>query len=206
MPYIDEYQLVHPRKDTVSENGILFRSVYSTFVLLNGRMNMYEQLDLNLAIMSTVVKEGRYQANPPQNGDHFSLDNMLGLYVCHILAEQSLKDLPIAYWNDRWHLHPNTWMVHLALKSWFFLFLFYVPLLLMATYSLYFREYHETTGRQLWFIRLLHLKRFKWFLKLYGAEKFKSALFYYWSNGFNYKNDDHPIYDEFGAWDGEFKI
>jgi len=68
-------------------------------------------------LKKTNWKQGYYQANISEKGDHFSRDNMWGIYLLHLLYGLSIKDLPVFKWNGQFHLHWNQWAVLIALKD-----------------------------------------------------------------------------------------
>lgn len=119
---------------------------------------------------------GYYMANPPEQTEHFSIDNMTGLYALILLlikkykknndvenltlAKKHLKELPIFLWNhkprkgrDIW-FHPNGWALFLSIKYPLLKFLLYPLIMLMAYWSIVTAKYDDTTGFNLWYLRL----------------------------------------------------
>lgn len=154
MNYFDEYNLLHAKKDEVSENGILFLAEYVLLRKLQfGKLNVY---DIIRALQSNIVtlSPPRYQANPPERGDHYSHDNMTGMYCLSLLTGQDLvKSLPVVRWNSRWWLHPRDIAFYLSCK-YPKLFIFLAPILLLSLIVSLMKPKAHTSGRMLWFLRL----------------------------------------------------
>lgn len=186
--YIDQFGLVHDKPNDVSENGILFASYYRA---INPNHN------LGMAIIVTEYqKDGKtwYQANPPEKGEHFSHDNMLGLYAAHLFMGLDISDLPIFKWNGKVWWHPRDWLTHIALKGYFptLISLILIPFMLFSFRS----NIDDVSGRLKWFLRSLLLEKYfktKILSDLFIANLMKQyngsliKLFRYY-----FKNEDHP--------------
>ncbi len=194
--YEDKFGLLHPTRFG-SENGVLYRAYHRRLRKLKALHTGAEAPDADWAevhsISSTIVNlhDNRFQANPPENGDHFSHDNMKGLYsLCKDLAPQAFRKLPLVRWNSRNWLHPNGWLVHLCYK---YPKLLKVPgvlaiLLIMMNYSLK-RPDEQTSGKLLWWL-VFHDLGIESKLPIHNWEK---DFHYYFSNAGRYANEDHPI-------------
>ena len=156
-PFIDENGLVRPNLWNRGENGIYFRAQLDLWANFNGNVEKYGKHHEAIHATFDPTKENFFRANPPETTDHFSIDNMLGLYVmCHLHQPDRVASLPVFYWNDRWNFHPNTWMVFLALKYPILKHVFAPFLWIMATYS-GMSPCSDTTGFNLWWTRLVLL-------------------------------------------------
>lgn len=190
--YWDKYGLLHPTENG-SENGILFAAYYHT--LSKKHWGGYQVYTIRDAVYNTVVsyEDHRYQANPPENGDHFSHDNMTGLYALSaisIFPRGGVKKLPLMKWNDRVWWHPNGWMVYGSFKSNVFKYLSLPFLYLMMRFSMRKTDTY-TSGKLLWWL-IFHSLNLEWALP---KADWKQIFTYYFTNGGNYNNPDHPMLD-----------
>jgi len=204
--YFNYYDLFRIERNVETENGILFRAMLDNWDRLN---DLPYWTDWQKAIHHTIVSKNRFQANPPDDGDHFSRDNMLGLYsICKIHdMKQTIKQLPLMTWNGyKWYnpknWHPNTWAVFLAFKYPIFK---YNPLIyIMALFSLLATDYKNTSGKNLWFLTLTVLnihwplrwaeKRFrKKGLMAYAWHLFEYSHDWYFSGEKKFDNRDNPL-------------
>lgn len=203
--YIDRFGLVHPEKNKPSENGILFRAQLDLLCKMQSK-EYYPGWDA--AIYHTIVRANRYQANPPENGDHFSRDNLTGLYAMHAIHGKALRGLAVFKWNDRIWWHPNGWAVYLSYRSKFWAFVLYPIIIAMAFTSLVRGDKEKTSGRCLWFLTLMTLgKNYMWLLdsvekgwrkemEPVGESIFFYSYEWYFSGGMRFNNWDQPILEE----------
>lgn len=207
--YITENGLVMVQKGIKTENGILFRAILDNWFRIT-KDEYYLPL-WKQAISSTMIKKGQFQANPPEQGEHFSRDNMLGLYcLCRIHGlEKTIKTLPLLIWNkQKWYnpknWHPNKWAVFLAFKYSIFK---YNPLIyIMALFSVLDSDFKKTSGPNLWFLTLTVLKiewPLIWAQKKYGKnkpttmfKKFEFSHYYYFSGAYKFENHDNIIIEK----------
>lgn len=106
--------------------------------------------------------ETYFQAQIPEQGVHFSLDNMLGIYLIHKAKLRDFsyvdlmgdhKPLPVFNWNGENHYHPNVWMTFLAVQIPALKLLFAPFLYLMSLISA-LRGRNATSTKLLWESRL----------------------------------------------------
>lgn len=187
MKYIDHYGLVRMEQYTPVENGVLFRAYLDWWKMLNGAY------DRNIApILATKYFIGDkmyFQANPPQKGQHFSRDNMWGLYCLYIMNGLDLNELPNFKWNNEIWWHPNGWAVFLSLKneSWKNEFDWLVRLMREYSRDQYRKNPDDTSGTCLWAM----MSYFLW--GDLPNEEDIAAFRYYVTNGGRYDNADNPI-------------
>ena len=153
--FFDKYGLLHVQPNEPSENGILFLAEH---VLLSHRLGVGPELELNeilTAMDLTEWSEGNFQALIPEQGKHFSHDNMTGLQ-CLEYFYMGMGDFH-AKWNDRWWLHPRDLIFYglLAKHRWAKVL---SPLLLLFAYVSVRRERAITSGKCLWFLRFATLE------------------------------------------------
>lgn len=214
MSYFDQYGYMRNHKDIPVENGILFRArleVY--FAYWCSRFPPYPvDVPVKETIENAILGGGwdRYISNPPEVPQHFSRDNMYGLYILAFMFWPGIiKKLPLAKWNNRkgtdkltiwWH--PNGWMVFLALKYKWAANLLYLPILLMIKYSFWDlkRNPGDTSGACLWFDMIPILaKQSPLFDRLYRKMKrdcmkeINEVYTYYTTNGRTWENWDNPL-------------
>lgn len=170
--YLDSHGLMRMHPLIPSENGILFRAYYDFWESMEfiaeygkvkiGRGGMYHETAsghtaINMSFYQENLKEIYFRANPPERGNHFSRDNMWGLYCMHLMYGKPINWLPIFKWNHSkkerkrtvwWH--PNGWMVFLSLRSRFWKVIFFLPLLLMRTFSFFDNLDEDSSGACLW--------------------------------------------------------
>jgi len=161
MSYFDRSGLVRMERGVDTENGILFLAYYLKLKLLVGRhpIDLQAKDGINATMwMNWKKDETWYQANPPQRGDHFSRDNMWGLYFLYKQLCGHVDSLPVFKWNDRVWWHPNGWAVFLSMRNWFYRTIFFFLVLGMRKFSEWTRKEGETSGALLWWL-------------LYGSEK-----------------------------------
>jgi len=170
--FYPESYLVAPSLSDRGENGILFRAQVEELVdYLKEKYGI--QVDITflaflnrtrlntVAASRSVIIKGYFRANPPEDTDHFSIDNMIGLYRQSLrINKDTLKLLPIFKWNGSYNFHPHSWLVYLFVKYPFIKYLIipYLAILGMFLYSCYSDKYSDTSGFNLWFIRLRMMK------------------------------------------------
>ena len=180
---------MHPEVD--SENHPLFRAYYEWWCLQNnGPACTYDTI--RDFFDKTNWMPQWYQANIPQAGDHFSRDNMWGIYFLRLIWQinsPGLQDLPVFKWNGKFRWHPNQWAVFLSLKSkaWKFLLCPLVKGMYIYSKKKYERDPTYTSGPCLWAL----MKYFLWdeLPTLEDVEAFK----YYVTNGYRWDIPDNPI-------------
>jgi hypothetical protein len=215
MSYFDQWGNMRMHKDKPVENGILFRWYYEMYYAYytKGTSPYKPTTSPHMAISAATnsmnaLIDGRYRANPPEDTQHFSRDNMYGLYgLCYVYRPEILKDLPVFRWNNRkgtdklttwWH--PNGWMVFLALNSKFWAAFFLLPIALMIAWSHidYENNPKDTSGLCLW-VSILPLlaqqnKLYQSILdEIAEADTIPKLFDYYCSAGYTYDNKDNPI-------------
>lgn len=189
--YLDQYGLVRMNKDIPVENGILFRSYLDFFKMLNGK-KPEEQL-IPIAHTFVANRDNWFQANPPEEGQHFSRDNMWGLYFMLIMSGciPGIKNMPVFKWNDEIWWHPNGWAVFLSLKYLPFKILFFPLVWGMYKYSVWDnQDPDEASGACLWTLMVYFLYGIE--PGLWETGKFKQYITY----NHRWDNFDNPIYLE----------
>ena len=154
--YQDSWGMIHNRKTAnfgVSENGPLFTATYILFKLLYN--NCYNpSRDFTPGYVYNVGTR-QYHADPSTNGEHFSHDNMTGLYIWTYLTYfSSLKHLPTIKWNGRYWLHPRDAIFYGCMKGSVLaslLALVLYPLMILYSFS---KPREITSGKCLWILRL----------------------------------------------------
>lgn len=192
MSYFTKYGLLRMNKDIPVENGILFTAYHTMFSKLV--WGVVEPKRINMAVAYTFShKKSFFRANPPEDTDHFSHDNMKGLY--YLVKKDERKHLPIIHWNDGYWLHPNGWSVFLATRNRVFNTLFYPLIAFLVWYSWAFSPKEDTSGKILWFLccDMLEYNSLKAFALRKGVIY---AFKHYITNGFNpeWENEDNPLY------------
>ena len=196
----DDYGLLHVQPNEPSENGILFASEYYVLEKIHNHP-IYEG---DKALRNTRINEVTFQANPPEQGNHFSHDNMTG-YKCLTYNMYGSDGLtPILKWNDRFWLHPRDIIFYLILRleglCGFLLLLSLLPFLLFSL----MKRRQVTSGKCLWFLRLttLSLSHDPWLSTLADLYLVLTTLILSvahgnepWIDVFSiyFKNPDHPI-------------
>lgn len=153
MSFWDKYGLLHVQPNVPSENGILFASEFYALE----RVHNHPIYEGENALLATQIDLVTYQANPPQMGEHFSHDNMTGYKCLHYNLYGNDGLTPILKWNNRWWLHPRDIIFYLILRleglCGFLLLLLLLPFLLFSLMSVR----GNTSGKCLWFLRLVTL-------------------------------------------------
>jgi hypothetical protein len=138
-----------------SENGPLFTA----------QVNLYHNTnpDLKAICGYSLLKEEMYfKANRNSSSNHFSHDNLTGLYSLCITGQyyELLKKLPILKWNDRWWLHPRDPLFFLLCKRRFLcLSPFFALVLFLVSLHSFAQEKGRTSGKLLWHVRLRTLRK-----------------------------------------------
>ena len=199
----DEYGLLHVQPNEPSENGILFASEYWALE----RVHNHPIFEGDKALRSTVVNENTFQANPPEQGGHFSHDNMTGYKCLHYNIYGTDGLTPILKWNDRFWLHPRDILFYLSLRmEGLFGFVFVLLLLPFLLVSL-MRRREITSGKCLWFLRLttLSMSQCPWLSSVATVYILLSNLILSvahgnepWQDIFRiyFKNPNHPIHEQ----------
>ena len=159
---------LHVRKSEVSENGPLFTAEYYMLQHLLGKSVL--QQNILKAIMDT-HREGdeNYLSHTRATTNHFSHDNMTGLYSLLLMAGGSVEGMPILKWNDRWWLHPRDTIFYSLMqeKKWSLVLL---PLLYLVSIVSCSSERNRTSGKMLWWLRL-HMLEMRGFRSSRGIIK-----------------------------------
>jgi len=190
MDFFTENGFVKTNPYDVGNNGILFRAYLDHLD--------YKDDKLNIGYMNFVkspTHENYYYGNYPEHTEHFSIDNMTGLYGERMYYGLDISDLPVFKWNNRIWWHPNGWAVFLSAKYPITKPLFFPILLVMALITTK-RDLTSTTGRLLWFLRMNMLgykNTLKWLNRQGGC--FKFAFQYYFEVN-HPENINHPIYKQ----------
>ena len=190
---------LHVRKNEVSENGPLFTAEYHMIQHLLGKSP--DKNRLISAIVDTGTKEDpeTYLSHTRATTNHFSHDNMTGLYVLLLMAGMSVKGMPISKWNDRWWLHPRDLIFYSLMqeKKWSLVLL---PLLYLVSIVSCSSERSRTSGKMLWWLRL-HVLEMRGFRSSRGIIKLCESVMRLRGHGKNpwldaakiYFPSDHPI-------------
>jgi len=199
----DEYGLLHVAPNEPSENGILFASEFYALE----RVHNHPIYEGDLALRSTIVNENTFQANPPEQGEHFSHDNMTGYKCLHYNLYGTDGLTPILKWNNRWWLHPRDILFYLTLRleglCGFLLLLLLLPFLLFSL----MKRREVTSGKCLWFLRLttLSMSQCPWLSSVATVYILLSNLILSvahgnepWQDIFRiyFKNPNHPIHEQ----------
>lgn len=182
MQYIDRYGLIHAKKGEFSENGPLFAAEYW---ICRKMLNPMESSTTPARILRSVIKntgEVWFDPNPSDQNDphcHFSHDNMTGIYALSVAYKpDELDNLPVSKWNHRSWLHPRDLMYYNLMKDKNQLFLLSLPILLVMALVSCVKPRGKTSGKCLWFLRLLTMKLHKnLIIKLFGTISFKIISF-----------------------------
>lgn len=206
--FFDRYGLLHVEQGHPSENGVLFAAEYFfTEKLISGRVSIpYVRRVIKSSIVS--LEPFRFQANPPQNGDHFSHDNLTGLYACAALLG-SFRDsgLPVMRWNSRTWWHPRDILFYSLMKEYKWTLLFFPLICLFLSGSALvscLKERANTSGKLLWWLRVqMMIVHPWWIVRTYGncmkkiiikcVERNHGVFGYADVAGIYFKNINHPI-------------
>lgn len=203
MSFWDEYGLLHVEPNIPSENGILFASEYWALEAIHGHP-IYEA---DLALRSTVVDKNTFQANPPEQGEHFSHDNMTGYKCLHYNLYQNDGLTPILKWNGRWWLHPRDILFYTILRleglCGFVLSLLLLPFLLSSL----MRTRQNTSSKCLWFLRLttMSMSQCPWLSSIATVYILLSNVILSFRHGSEpwidifriyFRNPNHPIHEQ----------
>lgn len=153
--FFDGFGLLHVQKGEPSENGILFLAEH---VLLAHRSGVETEIGyhkIQVAMNLSQWKDGHFQALIPEQGKHYSHDNMTGLQ-CLNYFYKGRGDF-YAKWNDRWWLHPRDLIFYSFLAKQKIGYLL-APLLLLFAYVSVRRERAITSGKLLWHLRFMTLE------------------------------------------------
>ena len=215
MSYFDKHGLVFQLRHRETENGPLFRARLEVWRRHWASTPPDDILPIHpLQVVLNCVESWdnhKYMANPLEKTQHFSRDNMYGLYMLASLNPHSsfLKKLPIMKWNNRkgtdkntiwWH--PNGWAVFISLKSKPLSYVMFPLVALMVLYSFvdYWRNPKDTSGACLWLdmLPLLGQQNIFWRLIFKYIRKKKMLKVielydYYTSLGHVWDNPDHPF-------------
>lgn len=191
--YFDKYGLLRMNKDIPVENGILFTAYHALF---GGQATGHYTC---AHLFSESPKEGYYRANPPEDTDHFSHDNMKGKYFLMYMTlpyaseeirMKAIRRMPSFYWNGSMNWHPNSWMVLLAVKHRFFNAIFKPAIWAMIWYSFKFSKKSDTSGKNLWFL----CDKMLGYDYPFDRDEVKDNFLYYITNGNRWENFDNPLY------------
>ena len=198
--YFDEYGQLQIQKGVRNENHVWFRA---QFEALNKELQLYKYDEIppyflhKLTYVNNKDGEDWFRNYIGEHGEHFSLDEMFGLYLLYKTRGMKYyyvndygrhKKLPISHWNGEWHLHPNTWMVHLCLHYPILKILFMPFIFLMALVSAS-RDSSKTSTKILWYWRLRALGFETEFFWLDMNEIYQ----YYFSGAGRFDNEDMPL-------------
>ncbi len=217
--YFDQYGNMRMHHKIEVENGIKFRARYEIYYAYWSSLNgpYVCSISAKTAISAATdfyksFESKRYIANPPNQTDHFSRDNMNGLYeMIFIYRPGYLEKLPLVFWNNRkgteeitpWR-HPNGINYYLSLRSKFLSWLCFPALFIMMAYSFYdtWKNPTDTSGTCLWFdaLPLLAKQNIIWswiyrYMKSNHMDWINQIYDYYCSNGHTWNNSDNPIRD-----------
>lgn len=218
--YFNEYGLMRMHLNYEVENGLLFRFRYESYYAYWSDQNLaYEsKVSAHWAIINSMEPVGeevppnykKFSANPPESTQHFSRDNMYGLYgLCYMYTPIFLKELPLMWWNNRkgtdkitpW-LHFNGFSVFMSLKSkvWAYFWFPIVFIMMLFSYCSWLKNNNRTSSLNLWWDILPLLAKqcvfHKWvfnFVREQLIGDVKEAQDYYASMGGVWQNHDNPL-------------
>lgn len=194
--YIDEKGFIHDKPINnkgvqTSENGPLFTSVYLSMVNQKGRMlGVAEFYARNSLRESNRLFRTNYLGKFKE--DHFSFDNMIGLYY---LLEK--EELPSTWWwsENKVYFRPLESIFFVAIKYPLlmpFCLLYLVPAMMISINRLP----NHTSGAQKWYLKSKMLPYWfylltTWTLRRKGFSWYE--VFYIYYSTYNEIPDDHPI-------------
>lgn len=212
----DSYGFIHVQNNPTtngSENCPLFTAEVELLLRMNGKTSLTNRPRWEMLKASDTQFLDRATGTP----QHFSHDNMTGLYIAKELGLHNM-DLPIIRWDSKkegkydrkYWLHPRDVIFYGLLSNKFWGYLL-APLLILFSIDTYTKPYEETSGKCLWFARFgvlsLSDNLFKRSLgkiglvlglKLmrhdHGDEAFQNAFGYY------FKEYSHPVNQEIREW------
>ena len=156
--WLDSDNYIHLHKSpnvNQSENGPLFTA----------HVNLYKYTKPDLKAIcgySVLTNKMYFRANRLSASDHFSHDNMTGLYSLCITGQYYtlLNRLPTFKWNNRWWLHPRDICFYLLVRRKLCLASpLFVLVLFLASLHSFAQEKGRTSGKLMWHTRLRTLRK-----------------------------------------------
>jgi hypothetical protein len=194
--YVDEYGLIHCDKLIVSENGPLFTSEYYILQSMIRPLIAAEKVAIGKTLVAIYNWDKmKWKDRGGEAGNHFSLDNMLGVYALGKLSDRQPWNIHsgLEYQPTEPHrfYHPKEIGTFAIVEGKWWGWLLFPLMLAQWVWSLTTPK-GETSGKILWFVRWWLVSKSMMHLHLWVLSKLYEGGI---SDVFNiyFRHSDHTI-------------